>query len=40
MRIFTIRDRTNIAARVYIRFGALKIGGRLATRGSHDCNIN
>ena len=40
MRIFTIRNRTNIVIRLNIRFRTLRIGRGLATRGSHDCNVN
>ena len=40
MRIFTIRDKINIVIRLNIRFRALRIRSRLATRGSYNCNIN
>jgi len=40
MCIFTIRYRANIITRAYIRLSALKIKGRLVTRGSYNCNID
>ena len=40
MRIFTIRNRTNIIKRMYIRFYILRIGRGLATRGSYNYNAN
>ena len=40
MRIFTIRNRTNIVIRLNIRFRILKIGKGLATKGSYSYNIN
>ena len=40
MYIFTIRNGTNIAIRINIRFYTLRIGGGLVTRGSYNRNIN
>ena len=37
--ILSIRNRTNIIRRTYVYFYILGIGGRLATRGSHNYNI-
>ena len=40
MRIFTIRNNTNIIEQAYIRFYTLRIRGRLLTRRGRNCNIN